>query len=66
MVVENSCSPKCSSSDIFIIFERNNKIFSNKKISIKTLENLEKLNFIFLLLSKIKRLFKKIYYGFKS
>ena len=52
--------------DIFIIFERNNKIFSNKKISIKTLENLEKLNFIFLLLSNIKRLFKKIYYGFKS
>ena len=52
--------------DIFIIFERNNKKYLNDKISIKTLENLEKLNFIFLFLSNIKRLFKKIYYGFKS
>ena len=36
MVVENSYSPKCSLSDIFLP------------------------------LSNIKRLFKKIYYGFKS
>ncbi len=52
--------------DMFIIFERNNKKYLNDKISIKTLENLEKLNFIFLFLSKIKKLSKKIYYGFKS
>ena len=43
-----------------------NKKYLNDKISIKTLENSEKLNFIFLFLSNIKKLFKKIYYGFKS
>ena len=52
--------------DIFIIFERNNKNYKNNRISIETLKNLEKFSFIFLFLSKIKKIVQKIYYLFKS
>ena len=52
--------------DIFIIFEKNNKIYKNDKISIETLKSFEKFSFIFLFLSKIKKIIQKIYYSFKN
>ena len=52
--------------DVLIIFERKTKNYKNKRISINTLKNLERLRFIFLFLSKIKRMIQKIYYWAKS
>ena len=52
--------------DILIIFERGNKNYQNNRISIETIKTFEKFSFIFLFLSKIKNIFRKLYYLFKS
>ena len=52
--------------DILLIFKRGNKNYQNNKISIETIKTFEKFSFIFLFLSKIKNIFKKIYYLFKG
>ena len=44
--------------DLIIIFERKNKKYTNKRISIKTLQIFEKLSFVFLIAYKIKMFFK--------
>tara|TARA_Y100000816_G_C26101604_1_gene584018 strand:+ start:1984 stop:2850 length:867 start_codon:yes stop_codon:yes gene_type:complete len=50
--------------DILIIFERSKRRYKNKKISIQTLKVFERYNLVFLFLSKIKGIIKKIYYFF--
>ncbi len=52
--------------DVLIIFKRKTKNYKNKRISINTLKNLERLSFVFLFLSKIKRSIQKIYYWLKN
>ena len=44
--------------DLIIIFERKNKKYTNKRISIKTLQIFEKLSFVFLIAYRIKMFFK--------
>lgn len=44
--------------DLMIIFERKNKKYTNRRISIKTLQIFEKLSFVFLITYKIKMFFK--------
>ena len=44
--------------DLMIIFERKNKKYTNRRISIKTLQILEKISFVFFIAYKIKMFFK--------
>ena len=46
--------------DLIIIFERKNKKYTNRRISIKTLQIFEKLSFVFLIAYIIKMFFKNL------